>query len=110
MTTLARLRKIFAKLADVTEGTHSGAIAFKTGGKLFATYREKTDEIVFGLEPDHLDALLANEPTYKKYPRAPAAVVRGADVPDWAALTDYLRESYSLVAKPKKPTKRARRA
>jgi hypothetical protein len=112
-STVERLRVIFSSFGDVTEGTHSGALAFKTNGKLFATYREKTDEIVFGLEPDHLDALLANEPAYKKYPRAPAAVIRGADVDDWNALRGYLRESYGLVAKKrvaKKPTKRGRRA
>ncbi len=63
---------------------------------------------MFGLEPDHLDALLANDARFQKYPRAPAAVIRGADVRDWGELADYLRESYALVAAAK--SKRSGRA
>lgn len=105
---LAKLRKIFASLPDVTEGAHAGAIAFKAGGALFASYRATGNaEIVFALEPDHMDALLANDPRFKRYPRAPAVVVRGSDIVDWREMSEFLHESYRLVASKRTPKPRA---
>ena len=97
---LAKLRKICSSLSNVTEGAHAGAIAFKSGSAMFATYRVVGDdsEIVFALEPDHMDALLAADPRFKRYSRARAVVIRSSDVRDWAQLADFLHESYKLVA------------
>ena len=105
---LTKLRKIFASLPDVTEGAHFGAIAFKAGGKLFASCRLAGDdvEIVFALEPDHMDALLATDPRFKRYARAPAIVIRGSDVGDWRAMGDLLHASHKLVAAQRAPKAR----
>jgi predicted DNA-binding protein (MmcQ/YjbR family) len=109
---LAKLRKIVSSLPDVTEGAHAGAIAFKAGGAMFATYRATRDdaEIVFALEPDHMDALLATDPRFERYARAPALVIRASSIDDWKLLADLLRESYELVAAKRKPKAKAAKA
>lgn len=117
MNVLAKLRKICASLPGVTEGAHAGAVAFKSGNAMFATCRivGNDTEIVFALEPDHMDALLEADPRFKRYARARAIVIRGSDVADWRQLADFLHESYELgaksrkrVAKPKAPKARPR--
>ena len=105
---LTKLRKICASLPDFTEGAHSKAIAFKTGDAMFATYRAVGDdsEIVFALEPDHIDAVVDSDPRFKRYPRAPALVIRGSDIDDWGQMTDFLHESCKLAAAMRKPKSR----
>ena len=109
MSVLTKLRAITSKLPDVTEGAHHGAIAFKARGALFASYRASDDEIVIGLEPDHMDALVAADPRFKRYPRAPAVVIRGSEVADWRHMSDLVHESYRLVASKKKSPKPRKR-
>jgi hypothetical protein len=105
---LAKLRKICSSLPKVTEGAHFGAIAFNSHGAMFATYRASGGdaEIVVGLEPDHMDALLAVDPRFKRYSRAPAVVIRGSDIDDWLQMTALLHESCQLVATKRKPKAR----
>src|SRR5690348_195430 len=109
---LAKVRKICAALPGTTEGAHHDAIAFKAHGKLFATYREQGSLLVFGLQPDHLDALVASDPRFERYPRAKGAVqVDCTKVSDWGQLRDFLAESHGMVAKPvaQKTTRKSRR-
>ena len=106
---LAKIRKICAALPDTTEGAHHDATGFKAGGKLFATYREQGSLLVFGLLPDHLDALVDSDSRFERYPRAKGAVqVDCSKVTDWGQIRDFLEESHGMVAKPgvKKKAKR----
>lgn len=114
---LTKLRRICSSLPDVTEGAHVDAIAFKARGAMFATYRPvgADSEIVFALEPDHMDALIAEDARFKRYSRARAVVIRGSDVRDWTQMSDFLHESHKLVAtkraaKSRKAAATARRA
>jgi predicted DNA-binding protein (MmcQ/YjbR family) len=111
---LAKMRKICAALPGTTEGKHHDAIAFKAGTKLYATFRELGDDslIVFGLHPDHLDALVASDPRFDRYPRAKGAVqVRSSQITDWRLIRDLLEESHGMVARPvtKKLARKPRR-
>jgi hypothetical protein len=109
---LAKMRAACASLAsDVTEGNHFGGVAFKAGGRMFATYKEvdADAQIVFALEPDHVEALLGADPRFERYTRAPNCVlVHASDVTDWRELGRLLAESLHLSAVQKKPKKRAR--
>jgi predicted DNA-binding protein (MmcQ/YjbR family) len=101
MSALDRMRAICLALPNTTEGSHFGAVAFKVGTKLFATYHGGTDEhIVFGLEPDHADALVQNDARFTRYARDPNALeIRVARITDWRELRGLLEESYALRAK-----------
>src|SRR6185503_20278061 len=101
MTPAEKLRAFCLGLPDTSESSHFGSAAFKVGKKLFATCNGK--QIVLGLEPDHADALIANDPRWTRYARDPnAVVIRTADVTDWDEIADLLRASYDLAGK-KKP-------
>lgn len=100
MTPAEKLRELCLGLPDTSESSHFGSAAFKVGKKLFATCNG--EQIVLGLEPDHADALLANDPRWTRYARDPnAVVIRTADVTDWDEIADLLRASYALAQKPK---------
>jgi predicted DNA-binding protein (MmcQ/YjbR family) len=100
MTPAEKLREFCLGLPDTSESSHFGSAAFKVGKKLFATCNG--EQIVLGLEPDHADALLANDPRWTRYARDPnAVVIRTADVTDWDEIADLLRASYALAQKPK---------
>jgi hypothetical protein len=102
---LAKVRAICAELPDTSEGTHHDKVAFKVGKRLFATFRDEGDdaEIALGLEPDHADLLLENDPRFTRYPRAPNAVVfRVSRVRDWRQIRALLAESHALAAPKKK--------
>ena len=105
--TLKELRKICAALDDYSEGTHFDSIAFKAGGKMFATFRVDGDdsEIVFQLAPEHTDALLASDEQFSRYPRAAKAIqIRGSAIDDWKQMGHFLAESHALAV-PKKGAK-----
>ena len=100
--TAATLRKICLSFPDTTEGVHAGALAFKVKTKMFATYREADDELVFAVPPKRAAAVLEDE-RFTAYPRAKGAIrVRVADIDDWDELTSLLLESYDLVASAKR--------
>lgn len=100
MTPAEKLRELCLGLPDTSESSHFGSAAFKVGKKLFATCNG--EQIVLGLEPDHADALLANDPRWTRYARDPnAVVIRTADITDWDEIADLLRASYALAQKPK---------
>jgi len=100
MTVAEKLRAFCLGLPDTSESSHFGSAAFKVGKKLFATCNG--EQIVLGLEPDHADALIANDPRWTRYARDPnAVVIHIADVTDWDEIADLLRASYDLASKPK---------
>lgn len=104
MTPAEKLRAFCLGLPDTSESSHFGSAAFKVGKKLFATCNGK--QIVLGLEPDHADALIANDSRWTRYARDPnALVIRTADVTDWDEIADLLRESYELAQKPNSKSK-----
>lgn len=100
MTPAEKLRAFCLGLPDTSESSHFGSAAFKVGKKLFATCNG--EQIVLGLEPDHADALIANDPRWTRYARDPnALVIRTADVTGWDEIADLLRESYDLATRKK---------
>jgi predicted DNA-binding protein (MmcQ/YjbR family) len=106
---LSNLRKLCASLPRTLEGSHSGAIAFKAGKRMFATFRAEGEEseVVFGLEPEHATALVETDSRFQRYARAAHAVrVRGSEIKTWSELRALILESYALVAD-KAPRKRA---
>jgi predicted DNA-binding protein (MmcQ/YjbR family) len=104
MTPAEKLREFCLGLPDTSESSHFGSAAFKVGKKLFATCNGA--QIVLGLEPDHADALIANDPRWTRYARDPnALVIKTADVTDWEEIADLLRASYDLALR--KTRKRA---
>jgi len=107
----ASVRALCLALPGVAEAQHHGGVAFKVGGKLFATCRDLGEdvEIVFGLEPDAAAALVASDARFTRYARAKnAVVVLGSAIADRAELRTLLGASYELVAKPraKRPARR----
>ncbi len=109
---LEKMREICLSLPDTTEGDHFGEAAFYVKGKLFATCGEKHGvcEIIFGLEPDHAAALVANDPRFKPYPRDKRAVVLDATkVKSWSEIKTFINESYELRKPSKAPRKTARK-
>jgi predicted DNA-binding protein (MmcQ/YjbR family) len=113
---LKKMREICLAFPETSEGGHGGKVAFYVKGKLFATVGEEQGaySIAFGLEPDHAEALVANDTRFKPYPRDRRAVVLDvAHVKRWSEIAKFLRESYELrnPRKPEeKPAKRARAA
>jgi hypothetical protein len=113
------MREICLSLPDTREGDHFGETAFYVKNKLFATCGDKHGicEIIFGLEPDHAEALVKNDPRFKPYPRDKRAVVlEAAKVKSWNELRPLLLESYELrkprtaqkkVAKKSAPAKKS---
>jgi predicted DNA-binding protein (MmcQ/YjbR family) len=110
---LEKMREICLSLPDTTEGDHFGETAFYVKGKLFATCGAKHGvcEIVFGLEPDHAAALVANDPRFKPYPRDKRGVIlEAAKVKSWSEVQTLIRESYELRKPSKAPRKTARKS
>ena len=106
-TALAEMRRLCLSWPDTREGEHFGSTGFYVGKKLFATCGAKHGvvEIIFGLEPDHAEALVAHDPRFKPYPKDKrAVVVDAAAVKKWNELTPLIRESYEL-SKPRKAVK-----
>ena len=100
VSVLTELRAICSSLPSPAEGAHFGGIAFKSGGRMFATYRVVDDDchVVFGLEPDHADALLATDERFTRYPRAAhTVVVQGSRITDFGELRALVVESYRLA-------------
>ena len=110
---LEKMREICLSFPDTREGDHFGETAFYVKDKLFASCGEKHGvcEIVFGLEPDHAAALVANDPRFKPYPRDKRGVIlEAAKVKSWSELEPLIRESYELrKPAPKAPRKTARK-
>jgi predicted DNA-binding protein (MmcQ/YjbR family) len=105
---LKKMREICLSLPDAREGAHFGETAFYVKSKLFATCGDKhgTFEITFGLEPDHAEALVANDPRFKPYPRDRRGVVLdAAKVKNWSEIKALILESYDLQ-KPRKAQKK----
>jgi hypothetical protein len=102
---LKKLREICSDLPAFSEGSHSGAIAFKSGKQMFASWRETaTDaELVLALEPDHAATLLARDPRFSEYTRAPNCVrIHASDIDDWTEVRALLRESQALATRKKR--------
>lgn len=110
---LEKMREICLSFPDTREGDHFGDRAFYVKDKLFASCGEKHGvcEIVFGLEPDHAAALIANDARFKPYPRDKRGVVLdAAKVKSWSELKTLIRESYELRKPSKAPRKAARKS
>ncbi len=110
---LEKMREICLSLPDTREGDHFGETAFYVKGKLFATCGEKHGvcEIIFGLEPDHAAALVANDSRFKPYPRDKRAVVlEAAKVKSWSEIKTLIHESYELRKPSKAPRKTAKKS
>lgn len=104
-TALKKMRELCLSLPDTTEGDHFGETAFFVKKKLFASLGDKHGvlEITFGLEPEHAEALVKNDPRFRPYPRdRRGVVVNVADIESWSELAPLLRQSYEL----RLPTKR----
>ena len=96
MSALEKMRKVVAKLDEVSERPHFGDTMFYVGKKPFASAGPKG--IVVGLEPEHAATLVAKDSRYTYYSRAQHAVqFDAAAVPEgeWAPL---VLESYAMVA------------
>jgi predicted DNA-binding protein (MmcQ/YjbR family) len=110
---LEKMREICLALPDTREGDHFGSKAFYVNKKLFATCGEKHGacEITFGLEPDHAEALVKNDPRFKPYPRDKRGVVlEAAKVKSWSEIKALILESYALrrpAKAQKKPGKKS---
>jgi predicted DNA-binding protein (MmcQ/YjbR family) len=110
---LEQMREICLSFPDTREGAHFGETAFYVKDKLFATCGEKHGvcEIIFGLEPDHAAALVANDPRFKPYARDKRAVVLdAAKVKSWSEVETLIRESYELRKPSKAQRKTARKS
>jgi len=109
-TVLRKMREICLALPNTREGDHFGDCAFYVGRKLFATCGDKHGrcQIVVGLELDHAEALVANDPRFTAYPRDKRAVVLDASqVKDWSEVRLLVEESYRLATATKKPKRAA---
>jgi predicted DNA-binding protein (MmcQ/YjbR family) len=110
---LEKVREICLSFPGTREGDHFGDTAFYVKGKLFATCGGKHGacEIVFGLEPEHAELLVANDARFTPYPRDRRGVVIDASkVKNWSELRALLSESYELrkpATAPRKPAKKS---
>jgi predicted DNA-binding protein (MmcQ/YjbR family) len=104
-TLLKKMRALCESLPGTSEGSHFGSIAFKAGTRLFATYREESDDavLVVGLEPEHAAALLDADPRFTPYPRdRRAVVIHGSRIKSWDEIHPLVLESYGLATPGKK--------
>lgn len=102
-STLDRIRAICKKLPEVTEAPHHGRIAFKTGGKLFATANDAI--IALAPDPERREKLLASG-IATPYPRDKRAVeIDVTGKVDWKLIEQCVFDSYASVASSKKPPK-----
>jgi predicted DNA-binding protein (MmcQ/YjbR family) len=111
-TALKKMREICAALPGTGEGSHFDSIAFKAGGRMFASYRDTGDdsEIVVQLEPDHADALVDSDDRFARYPRARNCIVfRSSAVKSWVQIRELVHESYRLNAPEKVKAKPVRK-
>jgi hypothetical protein len=92
---IKKMRTICAKLPDVTEASHHGRIAFKAGGKLFAT----AGAGIIALQPDaeRRKKLLASgiATPYARDKRAVEIDVSGKV--DWKLIEQCVFDSYGFV-------------
>jgi len=102
---LEAMRKVCAKLEDVTERPHFGSTMFYTGKSGFASC--DGDVVVVGLEPDHFETLIGKDPRFTAYPRAKHAAQFSTSKVKGKELEALVRESYELV-RAKKKAKRKR--
>ena len=109
---LERMREICLSFPGTREGRHFGDTAFYVKGRLFATCGGKHGacEIVFGLEPERAERLVATDARFRPYPRdRRGVVVDAAQVKSWSGLRALLSESYELCrpgAPPRKPARK----
>ncbi|MFZ5477398.1 MAG: MmcQ/YjbR family DNA-binding protein [Myxococcota bacterium] len=101
---LAQMRALCLSLPDTTERSHFGDAAFYVKGRMFASCGTKSGswEVVFGLEPARLAALLRQDPRFAPYPRDERAVVVDVAGVTIQELEPLLRESYELGQNPPK--------
>jgi len=96
---LAQMRALCLSLPDTTERPHFGDAAFYVKGHMFASCGTKSGgwEVVFGLEPARVAAVLQQDPRFKPYPRDRRGIA--VDVADGTIeeLEPLLRESYEFV-------------
>jgi predicted DNA-binding protein (MmcQ/YjbR family) len=100
------MRKLGAGLPEYSEGSHSGAVAFKSRGRMFATLRAVSGgdaQIVVGLEPEHATLLIEKDPRFERYPRAPHTVSLRVSLFKWSEVEPLVRESHALATAPKRP-------
>ena len=110
---LRKMREICLSFPGASEGDHFGSTAFYVKGKLFATCGEKQGvcEIVFGLEPEHAELLVANDARFTPYPRdSRGVVIDVAQVRNWSELRALLSESYDLRKPASAPRKAAKKS
>lgn len=96
MSALEKMRKLVAKLDDVSERPHHGDVMFYVGKKPFASAGPKG--MVIGLEPEHAALLVEKDARFRPYARdARAVMFDPAEVPqkEWEPL---VRESYAMAA------------
>jgi hypothetical protein len=105
---LERIRKL--AFPEYEEGRHSGAIAFKSRGRMFGTLRAigRDGQIVVGLEPEHAAALIDRDPRFEPYPRAAHTVCLRVSQFVWSEIEPLVRESEALATAPKARAKRGR--
>ena len=107
---LTKMREICLTLPDATEGRHFQDIAFNVKGKLFATCGDSDGvwRIIFGLAPDHAEALTASDARFQRYPRDRRGVMlEPKNIKSWEEVRQFITESYRLVTQKVRPAKKA---
>jgi hypothetical protein len=108
---LTRMRRFGAALPEYSEGSHSGAVAFKSSGRMFGTLRavgEGDGQLVVGLEPEHATMLIDGDARFERYPRAPHTVVLRVSRFEWKEIEPLVRESHALATAPSARSTRKR--
>jgi hypothetical protein len=94
---MKKVREACAEIPGYTEGAHFGDVSLKSKGKMFASVTDTGEdaEILFGLEPDHYELLLASDPRFTAFERyAYCLQIRASQVKDWGELKALLLESW----------------
>jgi hypothetical protein len=108
--TLEKIREL--AFPEYEEGRHSGAIAFKSRGRMFGTLRAVgiDGQIVVGLEPEHAATLIDRDPRFQPYPRAAHTVSLRVSQFKWSEIEPLVRESEAIATAQKTRAKRGRRS
>ena len=100
---LKRMREICLALPDTKETLTWGEPHFRVGDKIFAGCGDEHGQTVIGfkLEMDHADAVIQEDPRFR---RAPYVGHKGwvsmdaSRVKDWSEVRPLILESYRLIA------------
>jgi predicted DNA-binding protein (MmcQ/YjbR family) len=108
-TALRRMREVCLSLPGTVEAEHFGEVCFRVGKRIFASCGEKDGvcRLVFQLEAEHADRLVASDRRFEPYARQKHCVWMDADdVEDWEEVRALVLESYRLNAPGDPPPKR----